>query len=44
MEVLRVLYGLEEVRALVDEEKLWKTLVIGVLEKAILMEEISWRQ
>jgi hypothetical protein len=44
MEELHVLDGLEEVRALVDEEKLRKILVISELENALLMGEISWRQ
>jgi hypothetical protein len=30
MEVLRVLDGLEEVRALVDEEKLWKPWLLVI--------------
>jgi hypothetical protein len=44
MEELGILDGLEEVQALVDEEKLRKTLVISELERTLLMEEISWRQ
>ena len=39
-----VLEGLEEVRALVKEKKWRKTLVTSDLEKALLMEQISWRQ
>jgi hypothetical protein len=44
MEELCVLDGLEEVRALIVEEKLRKSLVISELEKVTLMEEIRWRQ
>jgi hypothetical protein len=38
---LHVLHGLEEERALGDEEKLRKTFVIGEVEKATLFEKIS---
>ena len=31
-------------RALFDEEKLRKVIVISELEKATLLEDISWRQ
>jgi hypothetical protein len=44
MEELCVLNGLEEVRALIVEEKLRKSLVISELEKVNLIDEISWRQ
>jgi hypothetical protein len=41
---LRVLDGWEEARALFDEEKLRKVIVISESEKTTLLEEISWRQ
>ena len=41
---LRVLDGWEEERALFDEEKLRKVIVISELEKTTLLEDISWRQ
>jgi len=44
LEELCVLDGVEVERALVAEVKLRKTMVISVLEKATLLEEISWRQ
>jgi len=44
LEELRILDGLEEERALVAEEKLRKIMVISELEKATLLEEISWWQ
>jgi hypothetical protein len=44
LEELRVLDGVEVDRALIAEFKLRKTMVISVLEKATLLEEISWRQ
>jgi hypothetical protein len=44
MELLRVLDGLKEERVVVAKEKLRKIMVISELEKATLLEEISWRQ
>jgi hypothetical protein len=44
LEELRILYGLQEEIVLGDEEELRKTIVIGELEKAIVLEKISWRQ
>ena len=39
-----VLDGLEEERALCEEEKLRKDKIISDLEMAITLEEISWTQ
>jgi len=44
LEELQVLGGLEEKRVLCIEDKLRKTIVIGELKKATLLEEISWRK
>jgi hypothetical protein len=44
LEELCALDKLEEVRALVVEEKSRKSVVISELEKGTLVEEISWRQ
>jgi hypothetical protein len=43
LEELCTLDRLEAKRALVAEDKLRKNLVISELEKATLLEEISWR-
>lgn len=44
MEELIVLDGWEEERGLCDEEKRRKEIVSGELERATLLEEMSWRQ
>jgi hypothetical protein len=44
LDELCVLDGLEEERALCEEEKLRKDKIISDLEMAITLEEISWMQ
>jgi len=44
LDELHVLDGLEEERALCEEEELRKEKIIGDLERATTLEEVSWRQ